>query len=104
MIKINFQKNSVIVRGASIKNVLIKTKFCKNDLESSISKEKLHKLVKFSENICSTVHRLLLTRNADDENERIEIHLLETKQTTFHLHDSMIAKEKKKYSAQMCLH
>ena len=60
--------------------------------------------MELSENKYSDAHRLHLGKNAEGENERIEIHLLETKQTTFHLHDSMIAKEKKKYSAQMCLH
>ena len=50
--------------------------------------------MELSENIYSAVHRLLIAKNAGAENQRIEIHLLETKQTTFHLHVSMIAEEK----------
>ena len=51
--------------------------------------------MEISENIYSDVHRLLLCKNADGENERIEIYLLGTNQATFHLHVSMNAEEKK---------
>ena len=59
--------------------------------------------MELSENIYSHVHRLLLGKNADGENERIEIHLLEKKQATFHLHVSMIAEEKKTFSADVLM-
>ena len=68
--------------------------FAKMISESLILKEKSHKLVEFSENIYSVVHRFLLAKNAEGENQRIGIHLLETKQAIFHLHVSLIAEEK----------
>ena len=57
--------------------------FAKMMSGSLISKE----ISQLSENKYSDVHRLHLGKNADGENERIENHLLETKQTTFHLHN-----------------